>query len=154
MNVTLLRWTIEAALSSQVVSSGQYNTYVCSSALDVDVRMMYNPDLRMGSAALAMWSRSGTSNFRPLCIRSKFSAIYCRKDTHFGVYGTQFAKESHDFFSVSIDTDGFEKKIVQFHEVGLRDRRISAWRERIDESLERRLRDHDFINCGDYVSVA
>jgi hypothetical protein len=48
MNVTLLRWTIETALSSQVVSSGQYKTYVCSSVADVDVRMMYNPDLRMG----------------------------------------------------------------------------------------------------------
>ena len=31
MNVTLLRWTVETALSSQVVSSGQYTTYVCSS---------------------------------------------------------------------------------------------------------------------------
>jgi hypothetical protein len=53
MNVTLLRWTMETALSSQVKSSGQYNTYVCSSVADVDVRMMYNPDLRIGSAALA-----------------------------------------------------------------------------------------------------
>ncbi len=54
MNVTLLRWTVETALSSQVVSSGQYKTYVCSSAIDVDVRMMYNPDLKMGSAPLAV----------------------------------------------------------------------------------------------------
>ena len=52
MNVTLLRWTIDAALSSQLVSSGQYTTYVCSSVTDVDVRMMYNPDLRIGSAPL------------------------------------------------------------------------------------------------------
>ena len=53
MNVTLLRWTVEAALSSQVVSSGQYKTYVRSSE-DVNVRMMYNPDLRMGSVPLAV----------------------------------------------------------------------------------------------------
>ena len=66
MNVTLLRCTDEAALSSQVVSSGQYKTYVCSSAADVNVRMMYNPDLRMGSAPLAVYSRCGTSNSRTL----------------------------------------------------------------------------------------
>jgi hypothetical protein len=52
MNVTLLRWTIETALSSQLVSSGQYTTYVCSSVAAVNVRMTYNPDLRMGSAPL------------------------------------------------------------------------------------------------------
>jgi len=54
MNVTLLRWTVETALSSQVVSSGQYKTYVCSPSVDVNVRIMYNPDLRMGSAPLAV----------------------------------------------------------------------------------------------------
>ena len=54
MNVTLLRWTVETALSSQLESSGQYKTYVCSSAADVNVRMMYNPDLKMGSAPLAV----------------------------------------------------------------------------------------------------
>ena len=74
-------------------------------------------------------------------------------DTHFGVYSTRFAKKPHDFFLGSIDTDGFEKKIVQFHEVGLRDRRISAWRERVDECLERCLGDYDFVNYGDDVSV-
>jgi hypothetical protein len=54
MNMTLLRWTIQAALSSQVVSLGQYNTNVCSSDVDVGVRTTYNPDLNMGSAPLAM----------------------------------------------------------------------------------------------------
>jgi hypothetical protein len=54
MNVTLLRWTVETALSSHVASSGQYKTYVCSSAVDVNARIIYNPDLRMGSATLAM----------------------------------------------------------------------------------------------------
>ena len=54
MNVTLLRWTVETALSSQVVSSGQYKTYVCSSTVEVKVRIMYNPDLRMGSDPLAV----------------------------------------------------------------------------------------------------
>ena len=54
MKVTLLFWTVEAALSSQVVTSGQYKTYACSFEVDMNVRMMYNPDLRMGSAPLAM----------------------------------------------------------------------------------------------------
>ena len=53
MNVTLLRWTVKAASSSQVSSSGQYTTYVCSSEGEVNARMMYNPDLSMGSAPLA-----------------------------------------------------------------------------------------------------
>ena len=74
-------------------------------------------------------------------------------DTHFGVYSTRFAKKPHDFFLGSIDTDGFEKKIIQFLEVDLRDRRISAWRERVDECLERRLGDHDFVNCRYDVSL-
>ena len=71
MKVTLLRLTVETALASQVESSGQYKTYVCSSEVDLNVRMIYNPDLRMGSAPLAIWSRSGTSNSRALCIQRK-----------------------------------------------------------------------------------
>jgi hypothetical protein len=54
MNVTLLRWTVDGALSSQLESSGQYMTYVCSSVVDVNVRMMYSPDLKMGSDPLAV----------------------------------------------------------------------------------------------------
>ena len=54
MNVTLLCWTVETALSFQVVSSGQYKTYMCFSEVDETVRMTYNPDLRMASAPLAV----------------------------------------------------------------------------------------------------
>ena len=75
MNITLLRQTVEAALSSQVVSSGQYKTYICSSIAEVDVRMMYNPDFIIGSALLDVWSRSWMSNFRSLYIQDKLSAM-------------------------------------------------------------------------------
>ena len=85
MNVTLLRWTIGTALSSQLVSSGQYTTYVCSSVADVDVRMMYNPDLRIGSAPLDVYSRCGMSNFRSLYIPGELSAVHRTIDTHFDI---------------------------------------------------------------------
>lgn len=80
MKVTLLCFTIETALSSQVISSGQYNTYVCSTAVDVNVRMMYNPDLKKGSAPVA--DRRGTSHFRSLYIRRKISAMHQTRRTH------------------------------------------------------------------------
>ena len=108
MNVTLLRWTVDAALSSQVVSSGQYNTYVCSSAVDVNVRMMYNPDLRVGSAPLAVQSHCGTSNSRSLYIRVEFPSVHLRINPHFEINRAHFTKECHDFLFRSIDTDGLE----------------------------------------------
>ena len=52
MNVVLLHRTVEAALSFQVVSSGQYTTQVCTSVVDLDEHAMYNPDLRTGSESL------------------------------------------------------------------------------------------------------
>jgi hypothetical protein len=66
MNVTLLRWTVEMAWSSHVVSSGQYRTYACSSAADTNERMTYNPDLKVGSVPLAVYPFCGASNFRAL----------------------------------------------------------------------------------------
>ena len=42
--------------------------------------------------------------------------------------------------------------MVQYLEVHPSDRRISAWRERVDECLERLLGDYDLIDCGDIVS--
>ena len=154
MNITLLFWIVEIASSSHVVSSGQYKINVCSSSVDVNVRMIYNPDLKVGSTPLSVWPPCRTSDPRALCIQRKLLVTYSKKiDMHVDIYGTQFAKEPHDFSLRAIYTDGLEYQIVQDLEVDLRDRRISAWGERVDKCLERPLGNHDLIDCRGVVSV-
>jgi hypothetical protein len=57
-------------------------------------------------------------------------------------------KESHDFLLRPVDPDWFEQEVIQYLEVDLRDRRVSARRERIDERLKRFLRNDNFIDYG------
>jgi hypothetical protein len=56
-------------------------------------------------------------------------------------------KKPHNFLLRPIDPDWLEKKVIESHEVDLRDRRTSAWRERIDERLKRLLRNNNPIDC-------
>ena len=55
-------------------------------------------------------------------------------------------KEFHNFLLRTIDSDWLEQEVIQYLEVDLGDRRISAWRERIDERLKRLLRNDDLID--------
>jgi hypothetical protein len=66
-------------------------------------------------------------------------------------------KEPHNFLLRAIDTDRLEQEIIESLEVDLRDGRISAWRERIDERLKRLLRNDDLIDyeiCRDECKKA
>jgi len=55
-------------------------------------------------------------------------------------------KEFHNFLLRPIDSDWLEQEVIQYLEVDLRDRRISARRERINECLKRVLRNDDLID--------
>jgi hypothetical protein len=55
-------------------------------------------------------------------------------------------KEPHNFLFRPIDPNRLEQKVIQYLEVDLRDRRISAWRQFVDERLKRLLGNNNLIN--------
>ena len=59
-------------------------------------------------------------------------------------------QEPHNFLFRPIDPDRLDQEAIQYLEVDLRDRRISARGESVDECLKRLLSNDNLIDCKSY----
>jgi hypothetical protein len=68
------------------------------------------------------------------------------------VHDMQFLQKVDDLGLAAVHTDGPDVYIVQGLEVNLRHGRVYARSNVFNESTQRLLRDHDFVNCDTLVS--